>query len=205
MIFHKSLLDIFNSRTKQKIVLFLLKHEALMSEREISAVLGVSHMSINRTMYELAQRNFVHIIRAGRSHLWRVNRSSFVFQALSESIEHLGSNQAPFEELKKTILSHLPLSQIERITLFGSIARGKEQFNSDIDLYVQVKNSLGKQKVNQAMEKLGLLCLEKFGNVLSPYILSKKELKQKRRETLMAEINQGITLHPQTEIHESQI
>lgn len=134
MVFHEPILDIFNSRTKQKIVLFLLKHQALMSEREISAVLGVSHMSINRTMHELAQRNFVHILRAGRSHLWRVNRSSFVFQALSESIGHLGSNQAPFEELKKTILANLPLSQIERITLFGSIARGKEQFNSDIDL-----------------------------------------------------------------------
>jgi len=203
MVFHEPILDIFNSRTKQKIVLFLLKHQALMSEREISAVLGVSHMSINRTMHELARRNFVHILRAGRSHLWRVNRGSFVFQALSESIGHLGSNQAPFEELKKTILANLPLSQIERITLFGSIARGKEQFNSDIDLYVQVKNSREKQKVKQTIEKLGLLCLEKYGNVLSPYILSKDELKERRRQPLMAEINQGITLHPQTDIHES--
>jgi predicted nucleotidyltransferase len=196
MVFHKPILDVLNSKTKQKIVLFLLKHEALMSEREIAAVSGVSHMSINRIMRELAQMNFVHILRTGRSHLWRVNRDSYVFQALSESTGHLGNRLAPFEELKKTILSNLPLRQIEKIALFGSIARGAEQFNSDIDLYVQVKNSRAKQKVKQTIEKLGLLCLEKYGNVLSPYILSDSELKQKANLKLISNINQGITLHP---------
>ena len=63
MVFHKSILDILNSKTKQKILHFLLNQEALMSEREIAAVSGVSHMSINRIMQELAQMNLVHILR----------------------------------------------------------------------------------------------------------------------------------------------
>jgi predicted nucleotidyltransferase len=154
-------------------------------------------------MHELAQMNFVHILRTGRSHLWRVNRASYAFQALSESLGLLGGSQAPLEDLKQTILSNLPLSRIEKITLFGSIARGTEQFNSDIDLYVQVKNSLGKQKVKPAIEKLGLLCMEKYGNVLSPYILSEDELRRKGRLRLISKINQGITLHPRKALHES--
>lgn len=203
MLFHKPILDVLNTKTKQKIVLFLLKHEALMSEREIAAVSGVSHMSINRIMHELAQMNFVHILRTGRSHLWRINRDSYAYQALSESIGRLGSRLAPFEELKKTILSNLPLSQIDKIALFGSIARGTEQFNSDIDIYIQVKNGQAKQNIKQAIEKLGLLCLEKYGNVLSPYILSDSELKRKERLRLISNINQGVILYPRKDIHES--
>ena len=203
MVFHNPILGVLNSKTKQKIIVFLLKHEALMSEREIAAVSGVSHMSVNRIMRELAEMNFVHILRAGRSHLWRVNRDSYVFQALSEILGFLAGSQEPFENLKKTILTNLPLSQIEKITLFGSVAKGTEQFNSDIDLYVQVKNSQGKRKIRQAIEKLGLLCLEKYGNVLSPYILSEGELKRKGRLKLISNINQGITLHLRKGIHES--
>jgi predicted nucleotidyltransferase len=196
MVFHKSILDVLNSRTKQKIVLFLLKHEALMSEREIAAVSGVSHMSVNRVMHELAQMNFVHILRTGRSHLWRINRDSYAYQVLSEILQLPAGSRAPFQDLKKTILSNLPLSLIEKITLFGSIAQGTEQFNSDIDLCIQVKNGLAKQNIKQAVEKLGLLCLEKYGNVLSPYILSDSELKQKASLKLISNINQGIILHP---------
>jgi len=203
MVFHKPILDVLNSRTKQKIVLFLLKYEALMSEREIAAVSDVSHMSVNRIMHELAQINFVHILRTGRSHLWRVNWDSYACQALSEIFQLPSGSRAPFEDLKKTILSHLPLSLIEKITLFGSIAQGSEQFNSDIDLYIQVKNGQGKQNIKQAIEKLGQLCLERYGNVLSPYILSDSELKRKGRLNLISNINQGVILYPQTNIHES--
>jgi predicted nucleotidyltransferase len=202
MVFHKPILDVLNSKTKQNIVLFLLKHEALMSEREIAAVSGVSHMSINRIMPELAQMNFVHILRTGRSHLWRVNRDSYAYQALAGIFQLPAGSQVPLQDLKKTILSHLPLSLIEKITLFGSIAQGTEQFNSDIDLCIQVKKGREKQNIEQAIERLGLLCLEKYGNVLSPYILSDSGLKRKGRLKLISSIKQGITLHPQTNIHE---
>lgn len=203
MVFHRPILDVLNSKTKQKIVLFLLKHEALMSEREIAAVSGVSHMSVNRIMRELAQMNFVHILRTGRSHLWRINRNSYAYQALSRIFQLPAGSQAPFEDLKKTILSNLPLPLIGKITLFGSIAQGTGQFNSDIDLCIQVKNGRGKETIQQAIEKLGFLCLEKYGNVLSPYILSDRELKRKGRLKLISNINRGITLHPREVIHES--
>jgi Mn-dependent DtxR family transcriptional regulator len=40
-----------------------------MSEREIASILKVSHMSINRTMKELAELNFVNFITIGKDHL----------------------------------------------------------------------------------------------------------------------------------------
>jgi len=203
MVFHKPILDVLNSKTKQKIVFFLLKHEALMSEREIATVSGVSHMSINRTMNELAQMNFVHVLRTGRSHLWKINRESFAFQALLDIFQLPEGRLAPPEDLKKTILSNLPLPRINKIVLFGSIAQGTEQSDSDIDLFVQVKNRAAKLRVEPAVEKLATLCLERYGNLLAPYILTIEEVKARSDLPLIANIHKGITLYPSAAAHES--
>jgi predicted nucleotidyltransferase len=196
MVFHKSLLAVLNSKTKQKIIGFLLKHEALMSEREIAAVSGVSHMSINRIMRELAEMNFVHFVRAGRAHLWRVNRGSYAFHILSGLFNPLSQKTAPFEDLKRTILDKLPLPSVENLILFGSVAIGTERFNSDIDLYIQVKDESKKQEIEQAAEELVLLCLERFGNSLSPYVLTEKDWKERSNLKLAEKIEKGITLYP---------
>lgn len=196
MVFHKSLLTVLNSKTKQKIVGFLLKHEAMMSEREIAAVSGVSHMSINRIMCELAEINFVHFVRAGRAHLWRVNRGSYAFEFLYGLFTALSQNTASLEDLKRTILDKLPLPSVENLILFGSVARGTEGFDSDIDLYVQVKDESKKQEIEQAVEGLVLFCLERYGNPLSPYILTKKEWEERNNLKLSEKIEKGITVYP---------
>lgn len=196
MIFHKSLLTVLNSKTKQKIVSFLLKHEALMSEREIAAVSGVSHMSINRIMRDLAEMNFIHFVRAGRAHLWRVNRGSYAFHIFSGLFNTLAQKTAPVEDLKRTILDKLPLPSVENLILFGSVAMGTERFDSDIDLYIQVKDESKKQEIEQAVEGLVLFCLERYGNPLSPYILTEKEWKERNNLKLAEKIKKGIKIYP---------
>jgi predicted nucleotidyltransferase len=196
MVFHKSLLSVLNSKTKQKIIGFLLKHEALMSEREIAAVSGVSHMSINRIMRELAEINFIHFVRAGRAHLWRVNRGSYAFHIFSGLFNTLAQKTVPFEDLKRTILDKLPLPSVENLILFGSVAMGTERFDSDIDLYIQVKDESKKQEIEQAVEGLVLFCLERYGNPLSPYILTEKEWKERNNLKLAEKIKKGIKIYP---------
>ncbi len=67
MKFHTSLLNLLNSKTKVKIIRFLLTYEASMSEREIASILKVSHMSVNRTMRELTDMNFVNFVVVGKA------------------------------------------------------------------------------------------------------------------------------------------
>jgi predicted nucleotidyltransferase len=196
MVFHKPLLSVLDSKTKQKMIGFLLKHEALMSEREIASVSGVSHMSINRIMRELAEMNFVHFVRAGRAHLWRVNRGSYTFHILSGLFKALSPDGAPLEDLKRTIRESLPLSSLENLVLFGSVAGGTERFDSDIDLYVQVKDESKKQEIEHAVEGLVLLCLERYGNPLSPYVLTGKEWKERNKLKITEKIKKGISLYP---------
>jgi predicted nucleotidyltransferase len=194
MKFSTLLIDILNSKTKLKIVKFLLTHEASMSEREIASILKVSHMSINRTMRELSEVNFVNFVTIGKAHLWKVNRKSYAFKVLSEFIKGVSRIKNPLDDLKDMILTNIPKTLIKKVVLFGSVAKGEEKTNSDIDVFFLVKDSKDKEKVSSALEKLSNACLETYGNRLSPYILSKQETKKKTRAKFLSEINKGIEI-----------
>ncbi len=103
MNFHTSPLTFLFSPVKLKIVKFLLKNESLMSEREISRSLNVSHMSVNRIMRELAALHFVTLTRAGTAHLWKTNRDSYAFTAFSKALRSVSGIQTTLEDLKFTI------------------------------------------------------------------------------------------------------
>ena len=197
MKFHISLLDVLNSKTKVKIIKFLLTHEASMSEREIASVLKVSHMSVNRTMRELTEFNFVSFVTVGKAHLWKVNRKSYAFRVLSELIKGVSSIKEPIEDLKSMLLRNLFKTLIKQVVLFGSVAKGLENTNSDIDIFILVKDKQDKKKLEPQIEKLSNLCFEMYGNRLAPYILTEQEMKQKKKLNIISEIHKGLEIFPE--------
>ena len=196
MKFHISLLDVLDSKTKVKIIKFLLTHEASMSEREIASVLKVSHMSVNRTMRELAEFNFVNFVTVGKAHLWRVNCKSHAFRVLSSLIKGISGIREPIEDLKKMLLRNLPKTLIKKVVLFGSVAKGSEKVNSDIDIFILIKDKQSKKKLEPQIEKLSNLCFEVYGNRLAPYILTDREVRQKKNLKIISEIDKGIQIFP---------
>jgi len=196
MDFHSSPLAFLFSPVRHKIIKFLLKNEMLMSEREISRILSVSHMSVNRTMRELWAMNLVTPMRAGTAFLWKTNRESYAFDIFSKTLDPLIGMPAPIEELKAIIRKSLPLPKIEKIVLFGSVSRQKERPGSDIDLFVLVKGEAEKAVVDQALDRLVISCLEKFGHPLSPYLRTRAEIAARKPLKLDLEIGAGIVIHP---------
>ncbi len=197
MQFSQTPLNFLNSPAKLRIVKFLLTHEALMSEREIASVLKLSHMSVNRTMQELAGANFVHCTTAGKAHLWRVNRKSFLFNSFQRLTSSLEEMPDPLERLKAMVLKYLPKEKVRRVVLFGSVAKNLERPDSDIDVFILVADSGAQKALEGTIEKLSTECLEIFGNRLSPYILTEPQLKQKSRLKIIGEINKGIQIYPE--------
>jgi len=189
-------LDFSRSNTRLKIIRFLLSHDAAMSEREIASVIRVSHMSVNRTMRDLAEINLVHCVSVGKAHLWRVNRKSYAFAAYSKLMEGISRIADPVEDLKRSIISILPKGLVCKATLFGSVAKGMAKAHSDIDLFILVGDKTARRKLMPAIDKLSRICLEKYGNRLAPYIATETELRRKRRLPVMAAVSQGIQLMP---------
>jgi predicted nucleotidyltransferase len=204
MKFHDSFLQLIDTEPKRKIVWFLLKNESAMpgrqagmSEREISSLVGISHMTVNRVLRDLEQWNFVSYERVGRAHVWKINQQSYIHDALSFIRNAFESAQSPFEKLKKDILEYLPKKYLIKVVLFGSIAKNEEAADSDIDIFILVKNKEAAQPLEESIEKLSIHCLEKFGNRLSPYVLTEREFQQRKDLKLLDEINQGIQLFPE--------
>ncbi len=54
------------------------------------------------------------------------------------SVTKIGSNPT-FQELSKKILSILRPYEVRRVALFGSVVRGEDQPDSDIDILVSLK------------------------------------------------------------------
>jgi len=194
MRFHGSLLDILTSKTRMKIVRFLVAHEASMSEREIASILKVSHMSINRTMRDLADVHFCSFVTVGKSHVWKVNRNSYAFKALSSLIIDLTAIKNPLSDLKTMLTKHIPAHLVRKAVLFGSVARGDERPDSDVDLFVLVKNNHDKEQLGPFIEKASDACFEAYGNRFVPYILTEEEARQKKGLKLLSEIETGIRI-----------
>ena len=197
MKFHDiDLLNILSSKTKRKVVDFMLNHTASMSEREIASILKVSHMSVNRTMHQLAKLNLVNYTTIGKSHIWKVNRKSYTYKILTQAGKNGLAISVPLESLKTSLITHTPKALVKKIILFGSIAKGVEKVNSDIDVFIVVKNEINKAKLEPYIEKLIDICLENYGNRLAPYVLTEQELKTKKNLAILTEINRGIEIFP---------
>jgi len=196
MKFHLLPTELLKSETKLKVIKFLLRHEAAMSEREIASVLHVSHMSINRTMQELAELNLVHYAVVGKAHLWKVNRNSYAYRMFDKLIKNMEVWIDPLTELKQVILRNLPLKSIERVVIFGSISKNAEKPNSDIDVFILTRDAQSQKKVEAVVDDLSNECLEAFGNRLSPYILTEQQYHRKKDSEIITELNKGIQIYP---------
>lgn len=194
MKYHISLLDVLNSGVKIKIVKYLLAHEASMSEREIASILKVSHMSINRIMRNLADVNFVNYITVGKAHLWKVNKKSHAYRILSALVAEISTINDPLGDLTKVLRKGLPKKLLKRVVLFGSVAKGTEKVNSDIDVFILVKDKQSAAMLEPSIEKLSNVCFELYGNRLAPYILTEKEMKRKKNLHIIQEIDRGIQI-----------
>lgn len=196
MKFHLLPSELLKSEAKLKVIKFLLRHEAAMSEREIASVLRISHMSVNRTMQELADLNLVHYAVVGKAHLWKVNHNSYAYRMFDKLIKNMEVWIDPLTELKQIILRKLPLKRIERVVIFGSISKNAEKPDSDIDVFILTRDAQSQKKVEEVVEDLSNECLETFGNRLSPYILTEQQYNRKKDRGIITELNKGIQVFP---------
>jgi predicted nucleotidyltransferase/predicted transcriptional regulator len=194
MRFHLSVADIISSPVRLKVAGFLLTHEAPMSEREIASVLKISHMSVNRAMGELSEINFVSYKTVGKAHMWMVNRKSYAYTAVSKIVESVNAEATPLVALKELVLKYLPKETL-RVVLFGSVAKGEERDDSDIDLLIVVRTEKDKANLEPKLEKLSSACLDMFGNRLAPYIVSEKEWKAKKSLPVVKEAERGLVFY----------
>jgi len=172
MKFRNYLEDLFGSKAKIKLIRTLYKFkDRSFTLSELSRYSNLTRQGIVKVLDDLNGMNIIKLERVGNSIVIKLNRNDFINEILK--IYWLEKNT--LKNLIGVIKSYFKDKSIISLALFGSVARGEENFNSDIDLLIITKN---KKLASKISEKCNLDIIDKFGNVLMPYILNKNEFEK---------------------------
>lgn len=186
MLLHKYLENLLGSKTKIKILRTLHRHKGKeFTIRELSEFIDISHTGVRKALQDLYEMNAVTLNAVGRSHIIYLNQESHLTPLLSYLFDY---EENTIQELQKDIKKHLcPHPAIESVKIFGSVATGLEKPRSDIDLSIITSDH---EKAEELLTELQILCNKKYGNPITPYILTPEEEKNLNNQRLVKEIRE---------------
>lgn len=189
-------IDAINSEAKLKLLGYLFGHTPVsMSATEIAKIVDLSPMTVARLLKELESYRVVNIKRVGSAYVCSLNLKSFSYQVLRPIFQLIKTIPTPFEHLKQIILKSLPLREIKKVYIYGSVARNESTSESDIDMLIIAKRSANDciSKISNALEKLNIKCLDLYGMRAESRILSKKDIAEPKFRKL---VDEGISIFP---------
>lgn len=195
--------SLLGSRVKVKLIRQLLSSDTFASERDTAARIGVSHNAVNKTLKEFQDMNLITPMTIGNVLIWELNKDSYAYKFIENFSKKIAT--PPVEELRNDIkiligdmCSAIKLrdEKIKTAIIFGSVAEGRELSNSDIDLFILVEDEKTKKKIVSELPNMPryFITLKKYGNKLSPLIMSKSEYHKSKNKKLLENIRKGIVV-----------
>ncbi len=198
MRFHNLVLGVLGNAAGVLVLAeFMRFPKKVFSGREVAVQAGLSPMGGWRALKNLEAQGVISRLRIGRSDAWKLNEGHFLAQRLAPvfSLE-----RDAMGELAGLLKKHLPRGKVEKAYVFGSVARGEERPQSDIDVLVIVRSSKDKDVVLEAAGSAALEALALFSNHLSVLVFSKSELPGKAGNLLAEVRKEGKLLIDNTNV-----
>ncbi|MFZ1077145.1 MAG: nucleotidyltransferase domain-containing protein [Nitrosotalea sp.] len=125
----------------------------------------------------------IKIQPVGRAYQLELNKKSYVLNKMIEPI--IASEKNTFTELLVLLKKYLDTPKIVSAAIFGSVVKGQEKIDSDIDLLI-ISNDHDHAiaQISKASEHT----FSTFHGSLSPIIFSEKEFKAKQKGSLALSI-----------------
>jgi predicted nucleotidyltransferase len=150
MKFDKPLDDIFSAPSNVKVLRVFFRNKFELTGRQIAELAGLNAMTCQNTLHRLRDFKLVYMRPVGSAHLYRLSRDSILVKNLLE----------PAFEAERSLLNDLvaPLienlgSSLRSLIVFGSVARGEEDFISDLDIAVIVNNRSNMKRVQEIVDR----------------------------------------------------
>ena len=196
MRFHEPLDDILGNRTQIKLLRLLARTRSPHTGRELARLIGQSHNTTRYALEELERNGLVLKRQAGRSNLYSLDEDNIIFtQILSPAFK---LEEDLLTEVARIFSDKLG-EGLESIILFGSVAKGEEDPDSDIDLLLVFSDEVNPGDKEDDVAEASLQVAKSFGNQVSTIILKAAEFERKKhaRSGLWKEIAEtGIPLKP---------
>lgn len=181
MIVHKLLNEIFSTYSNVAVLRAMQDNRQGLSGREISKKAELSAPSCFQALKKLERLKLVARQKGGRDHLFTLNFDNI---ALIEAI-------IPVLEFERNWLNRI-LGEIKKnlkndslsLILFGSVARSEENYESDFDVAIILKESKKNSMLDDKVTKLSLQLNKNFGISLSSISLSLSDFKKRAKKNL---------------------
>ncbi len=188
MKFHDILDEILGNRTKVNLLrAFFTYPEKEFTESELQRIAGIPQASVHRNVKSLLSNGTLDRKRIGKANLYSLNREHILYALLQYVFENEKNLLSELNKSLKGSIESLP--GIELAVLFGSVVKGTERADSDIDIFIVSKAD--KSQVEAEMKNLIQNIGNKFGNPVSPMIKNDKELKEIKRSSIYKELKKG--------------
>lgn len=193
-----SIIEALDSEGKIRLLNHILAHPAAsMSAAELARMTDMSPMSVTRLLKYFESIRLVSIKRIGASHIFITNTASYAFNVLKPIFQHIQRISSPLEDMKRKIVKALPVKNLHKILLYGSVAKGRAEEGSDIDIAVVLNKRGAKQreKVLDILERFGIVCIDRYGMRLESRIMTEREFAQLPLE-LRSAMETGVQIFP---------
>ncbi len=171
--------------------LFFKYPERTFTVLEIAKETKVPYATAWRYIQKLEQSGVIFIEKIGGYNACKLNKKSPLVNKLKKFLElELSPHKLAVRNFTKEAKK---IKGIEKIILFGSVARGEEKLTSDVDIaLIGKKNKTLENRVINVTNDI----LEKTRIKIVPILLNKKEAMERVR--LTEELNEGEVLYERT-------
>lgn len=155
--------------------------------RELAKAAAVSSAQTARDLRDLSDTSLVTRTVVGKAYSWRLNSSHVLGPALAELFAHEADLRS---QLLHDLSEGLRPVAIEKARLFGSIPRGDERADSDVDLYLEVRDAKDRSRAEEAIDNVRSRLWDRFGNPVSALIYTRAEASHPRNPSLLRAIEE---------------
>lgn len=177
--------DLLGQKTKIKILRYMAGHEDEFSGRHIAKFVGISPWQCHKVLDELYREGILNMRRVGNTHLYAIRRKNYL---VKEAILPLFKAEADLSQHLADDLMRIMGKNIVSLILYGSVSRKTGKPRSDIDVAVVTRKK--DSEISDKVMKHNDFFLDKYGNSLSPYVVSAEDFRKRHKngDALIANI-----------------
>ena len=184
MLLHRYLDEMLGNKVAITLLRTMINYRGkIFTIRGLAEEAKVSPSEAALIIHELENFGIVKIQPVGRAYQLELNKKSYILNKIIEPIIEAEKNT--FDELLVRLKKYLDTKKIVSAAIFGSVVKGQEKIDSDIDLLV-ISNDHDHAiaQISEASEQV----FSTFHGSLSPTIFTEKEFKSKHKGSLIQSI-----------------
>ncbi len=176
MTLHNALETAIGYRTNIRVLKALNRAGTSLTGRQIARLSGLSVRACQIALARLVRNGLVSQRRVGKAYLFDLRKENLL---LEQGILPLLELEDHLLELALETIGKAISSEAESCILFGSVARGEEVPESDIDVCIVLKDGISENEVEDKLDSVWSEIASRYSVYLSPVLMNRKKFREK--------------------------